>query len=226
MPPSTRRSSVHALATTAVEIRAGAGRRCKPAQVQEVAHDALQHVRASRPTTTRQRCGPVGMVVDGQLLTCINSAGRAKEDGVPDNRAVAVGRTRMVEKPSVIAPNTPVNRPTLVDLKTPDSAGSQLSGLTSLTLRGCDLLTGIVDDAAVLVDRLQSEHTPSVQSRPALSQTRTIWDPGNRDGHGGDSLRFGVGRRGHGIIIRRHERLVSRTTPDAVTGRNRPAQSR
>src|SRR5688572_3913183 len=112
------------------------------------------------------------MVVVGELLARLDIARGADPDRAADDLRVAVRLAGMIDEARVVAVNIGIAHPSGVDREAPDLAALEVLGFALQAFLVVDQLTGVIDDARVLVDRLEREHAPAMQLRVAPRDTR------------------------------------------------------
>jgi hypothetical protein len=77
----------------------------------------------------------------------------------------------VVDEACIVAPDTRITNPAPIDGETPDLSPFEVSGLAFQAFLVIDQLACVLNDAFVLVDRLESEDAPPVKLRTAPGDT-------------------------------------------------------
>ena len=122
-----------------------------------------ESVRAAGPAAAWDRALADDRVVVGQLLAAAYVPRGADPDRLVDDLEPAVRRAGVIDEPGDVAADCRVAAPGAIDAKDPDAALLPVALFARFTrLVIADQLTGVVDDAGVLRDRLRGEHAVSV----------------------------------------------------------------
>ena len=136
----------------------------------------------ARPALTRNQLLAVGEVVIGQLFARLDITRRADPDRLrlADDVAVTIRFTGVIDESGDVAANVRIAYPAAIHGETPDAPLLQIPGLASQALLVIDQLASVIDDACVLVNGLESEYAPAVDSRAAAHDSRKFrftWHP-------------------------------------------------
>ena len=105
---------------------------------------------------------PDRCVVVGELLADRDVPRGANPDASVDDLEPAVGPARVVDEARDVAANGRIATPPAIDPKHPDAAFRQIARLALPACRIANQFAVIVDDASVLVDRLEREDAEPV----------------------------------------------------------------
>ena len=125
----------------------------------------LQTRLAARPAAALNSVVADRAVIVGQLFTGFDPARGADPDGLVDYLRPAVRRARMVDETGDVAADGRIAAPDSIDPVDPDAPLRQVLDLAAGAVLVPYELTGIVDDALVLVDRFGREYAEPVQLR-------------------------------------------------------------